>query len=98
MNTVLDPDIHGAVIHMQAASSYMSQTALANSARVDLCRNGGGGNLESHDEDRVIQRCALPQDLPATGSVPVVACLTAFMTSGVAAIWFAHLKLASKRR
>lgn len=98
VNTVLDPDIHGAVIHMQAASSYTPQTALANNARVDLCRNGGGSNLESHDEDRVIQRCALPQDLPATGSVPIAACLTAFMTSGVAAIWFAHLKLASKRR
>lgn len=95
---VLDPDIHGAVIHMQAASSYTPQTALANSARVDLCRNGGGSNLESHDEDRVIQRCALPQNLPATGSLPIAARLTAFMTSGAAAIWFAHLKLASKRR
>ena len=98
VNTVLDPDIHGAVIHMQAASSYTPQTALANSARVDLCRNGGGSNLESHDEDHVIQRCALPQDLPATGSLPIAACLTALMTSGAAAIWFAHLKLASKRR
>lgn len=95
---VLGPDIHGAVIHMQAASSYTPQTALANSARVDLCRNGGGSNLESHDEDRVIQQCALPQDLPATGSLPIAACLTALMTSGAAAIWFAHLKLASKRR
>ena len=98
VNAVLDSDIHGAVIHMQAASSYTPQTALANSARVDLCRNGGGSNLESHDEDRIIQRCARPQDLPATGSLPIVACLTAFMTSGAAAIWFAHLKLASKRR
>ena len=98
VNAVLDSDIHGAVIHMQAASSYTPQNALANSARVDLCRNGGGSNLESHDEDRIIQRCARPQDLPATGSLPIVACLTAFMTSGAAAIWFAHLKLASKRR
>lgn len=98
VNAVLDSDIHGAVIHMQTASSYTPQTALANSARVDLCRNGGGSNLESHDEDRIIQRCARPQDLPATGSLPIVACLTAFMTSGAAAIWFAHLKLASKRR
>lgn len=95
---VLDSDIHGAVIHMQAASSYTPQTALANSARVDLCRNGGGSDLESHDEDRVIQRCAMPQDLPATGPLPIAACLTAFVTSGAAAIWFAHLKLASKRR
>ena len=98
VSAVLDSDIHGAVIHMQAASSYTPQTALANSARVDLCRNGGGSNLESHDEDRVIQRCAMPQDLPATGSLPIAACLTAFVTSGAAAIWFAHLKLASKRR
>lgn len=97
-SAVLDSDIHGAVIHMQTASSYTPQTVLANSARVDLCRNGGGNNLESHDEDRVIQRCAMPQDLPATGSLPIAACLTAFMTSGAAAIWFAHLKLASKRR
>lgn len=97
-STVLDSDIHGAVIHMQAASSYTPQTVLANSARVDLCRNGGGSNLESHDEDRVIQRCAMPQDLPATGSLPIAACLTAFVTSGAAAIWFAHLKLALKRR
>mgnify|MGYP001161816207 FL=1 len=97
VSAALDSDIHGAVIHMQAASSYTPQTALANSARVDLCRNGGGSNLESHDEDRVIQRCTMPQDLPATGSLPIAACLTAFMTSGAAAIWFAHLKLASKR-
>lgn len=98
VSAVLDSDIHGAVIHMQAASSYTPQTALANSARVDLCRNGGGSNLESHDEDRVIQRCVMPQDLPATGSLPIAACLTAFVTSGAATIWFAHLKLASKRR
>lgn len=98
VSAVLDSDIHGAVIHMQAASSYTPQTALANSARVDLCRNGGGSNLESHDEDRVIQRCVMPQDLPATGSLPIAACLTAFVTSGAATIWFARLKLASKRR
>lgn len=98
VSAVLDSDIHGAVIHMQAASSYTPQTALANSTRVDLCRNGGGSNLESHDEDRVIQRCVMPQDLPATGSLPIAACLTAFVTSGAATIWFAHLKLASKRR
>ena len=97
-SAVLDSDIHGALIHMQTTSSYKPQTVLANSARVDLCRNGGGSNLESHDEDRVSQRCTMPQDLPATGSLPIAACLTAFVTSGAAAIWFAHLKLASKRR
>lgn len=94
----LNSDVRGAVVHMQATSSYTPQTALANSARVDLCRNGGGDKLEAHDEDRVIQRCALPQNLPATGSVPVAACITALLTSGAAAIWFAHLRSATKKR
>ena len=84
-------------MHMQATSSYTPQTALANSARVDLCRNGGGDKLEAYDEDRVIQRCALPQNLPATGSVPIAACITALLTSGTAAIWFARLRSATKK-
>ena len=96
-SATLASDIHGAVIHMQATSSYTPQTALTNSAHVDLCRNGGGNDLESHDDDYVIQRCAMPQDLPATGSIPIAACLTAFVTTGAAAIWFARLKLPSKR-
>lgn len=95
---VLSPDARGAVVHMQATSSYTPQAALINSARVDLCRNGGGDKLEAHDEDRVIQRCALPQDLPATGSVPIAACITALLTSGAAAIWFARLGSFPKKR
>lgn len=94
----LNSDVRGAVVHMQATSSYTSQTALVNSARVDLCRNGGGDKLEAHDEDRVIQRCARPQNLPATGSVAVAACITALLTSGTAAIWFARLRSAIKKR
>lgn len=94
----LNSDARGVVVHMQATSSYTPQTALANSARVDLCRNGGGDKLEAHDEDRVIQRCALPQNLPATGSATVAACITALLTSGTAAIWFARLRSASKKR
>ena len=97
-SATLAPDIHGAVIRMQATSTYTPQIALTNSAHVDLCRNGGGNDLESHDDDYVTQRCAMPQDLPATGSIPIAACLTALITSGAAAIWFARLKLASKRR
>ena len=93
----LGTDARGAVIHMQAASSYTPQAPVANSARVDLCRNGGGDKLESHDEDHVVQQCALPQDLPATGSIPIAACLTALLTSGAAAILFAHLESASRR-
>lgn len=94
----LNSDARGAVVHMQATSSYTPQTPLANSARVDLCRNGGGDKLETHDEDRVIQRCARPQNLPATGSVAVAACITALLTSGTAAIWFARLRSAIKKR
>lgn len=94
----LNSDARGAVVHMQATSSYTPQTALVNSARVDLCRNGGGDKLEAHDEDRVIQRCVRPQNLPATGSVAVAACITALLTSGTAAIWFARLKSAIKKR
>lgn len=94
----LSSDARGAVVHMQSTSSYTPQTALANSARVDLCRNGGGDKLEAHDEDRVIQRCALPQNLPATGSVAAAACITALLTSGTAAIWFARLRSATKKR
>lgn len=94
----LNSDARGAVVHMQATSSYTPQTALVNSARVDLCRNGGGDKLEAHDEDRVIQRCARPQNLPATGSIAVAACITALLTSGTAAIWFARLRSAIKKR
>lgn len=94
----LNSDARGAVVHMQATSSYTPQTALVNSARVDLCRNGGGDKLEAHDEDRVIQRCVRPQNLPATGSVAVAACITALLTSGTAAIWFARLRSAIKKR
>lgn len=95
---ILGTDARSAVVHMQATSAYTPQTALTNSARVDLCRNGGGDKLESHDEDRVIQRCTLPQDLPATGSVPIAACITALLTSGAAAIWFARLRSIPKKR
>ncbi|MEE0605958.1 MAG: SpaA isopeptide-forming pilin-related protein [Collinsella sp.] len=95
---ILGTDARGAIVHMQATSAYTPQTALTNSARVDLCRNGGGDKLESHDEDRVIQRCTLPQDLPATGSVPIAACITALLTSGAAALWFARLRSIPKNR
>ena len=98
VKAVLSPDARGAVVYMQATSSYTPRAAHINSARVDLCRNGGGDKLEAHDEDRVIQRCALPQDLPATGSVPIAACITALLTSGAAAIWFARLGSFPKKR
>lgn len=92
----LKSDLHGAIIRMCATSSYTPQTALANSARVDLCRNGGGEKLESHDKDRVVQKCAIPQDLPNTGNAPIISFLTALLTAGGTAIWLTWLSSASK--
>lgn len=88
----LDPQAHGALIHMAATSSYTPQEAITNKASVDLCRNGGGDKLESHDEDRVVQQCTLPQDLPSTGSAPLAALMTALMTAGGSVLWFAKRK------
>ena len=94
----LDPQTRGALVHMAATTSYVPEKAIANGARVDLCRNGGGGKLESHDEDHVIQRCMLPQDLPSTGSAPLAALMTALMTAGGAAIWLAKTRPTAARR
>lgn len=94
----LDPQTRGALVHMAATTSYVPEKAIANGARVDLCRNGGGSKLESHDEDRVIQRCMLPQDLPSTGSAPLAALMTALMTAGGAAIWLAKTRPTAARR
>ena len=94
----LDPQTRGALVHMAATTSYVPEKAIANGARVDLCRNGGGSKLESHDEDHVIQRCMLPQDLPSTGSAPLAALMTALMTAGGAAIWLAKTRPTAARR
>lgn len=88
----LDPQTHGALVHMAATASYVPEKAIANGARVDLCRNGGGSKLESHDEDHVIQRCVLPQDLPSTGSAPLAALMTALMTAGGTGLWLAKTR------
>ena len=88
----LDSQTHGALVHMTATASYVPEKAITNGVRVDLCRNGGGNKLESHDEDRVIQRCTLFQDLPSTGSAPLAALMTALMTAGGAAIWLAKYR------
>lgn len=96
--TSLDPQTRGALVHMAATTSYVPEKAIANGTRVDLCRNGGGSKLESHDEDHVIQRCMLPQDLPSTGSAPLAALMTALMTAGGAAIWLAKTRPTAARR
>lgn len=43
------------IIHMQVTEDYAEGTTLDNSAKVDLYRNGGGNDLEDHDEDFVTQ-------------------------------------------
>lgn len=65
-----------AVIHMRVTDQYVAGTELENTARVDLYRNGGGDDLEDHDNDRVIQ---VPKDvplpLPQTGVLPMAGLL-----------------------
>lgn len=81
-----------AIMHMKATAEYVPTTSLDNSARVDLYRNGGGEHLESHDSDHVTQRCASIQDLPKTGAAPVVAIMTALLTTAGIALARAHAK------
>ena len=44
-----------AIIHMQVTEDYAEGTTLDNSAKVDPYRNGGGNDLEDHDDDFVTQ-------------------------------------------
>ena len=50
-------DIHyaPAILHMQLTDAYVGGTQLDNSAHVDAYRNGGGTDLEGHDDDKVTQ-------------------------------------------
>lgn len=76
-----------AIITMRALAGYNETTPLENSAQIDLTRNGGGDDLEDHDSDRVIQRCAPKLALPGTGSLPVAALMCALITTGGALIF-----------
>ncbi len=44
-----------AILHMRATDTYRDGTELTNRTSLDLYRNGGGDNLEDHDEDEVVQ-------------------------------------------
>ena len=58
-----------AAIRMHVTDAYVEGKILENNARVDLYRNGGGTDLEDHDEDRVAQTpksSVVP--LPRTGT------------------------------
>ena len=81
-----------AIVHMKATAGYVPAMPLDNSARVDLYRNGGGEGLESHDDDRVTQRCAPIQDLPQTGAAPVAAAMTALLTTAGVILMHSRVK------
>ncbi|MDO4436515.1 MAG: SpaA isopeptide-forming pilin-related protein [Coriobacteriaceae bacterium] len=48
-------DYAPAIVNMSVTNSYTEGTTLGNNARVDLFRNGGGPDLEDHDQDYVVQ-------------------------------------------
>lgn len=78
-----------AVLTLKVTDRYQAGNALENAASVHLYRNGGGPDLEDHDEDRVVQlpKSTIP-DLPHTGLslIPVLvvgglSCLLMIMTA-----------------
>ena len=84
MADVLLPSVHfaPAVVRAHVTDAYVPGSLLVNSAHVDAYRNGGGENLEGHDDDRVVQSPKsddLANDLVQTGvdiapfAVPVAA-------------------------
>ena len=79
------------VLHMRVTDRYQPGDELINDAHVDLYRNGGGEELEDHDEDRVEQTPdtgTWPLDQTGIGAGVAVILLAA---SG-AAWWFARTK------
>ena len=69
---VLSGEAHYAptVVRMHVTDTYVPGTNLENSAHVDAYRNGGGDDLEGHDDDKVTQAPKidnLATDLVQTG-------------------------------
>lgn len=79
------------IVHMRLTDAYQDGTVLANQARVDLYRNGGGEGLEDHDLDRVEQAPEGDEPLAKAGeaSAPV---------AGVATLGVASVLLSLRRR
>lgn len=78
------------MIHMQVTDDYREGISLKNKARVDLYRNGGGKDLEDHDEDRVTQTprtTGVPLD--QTGAVPAMGVFAPLITviGALYALW-----------
>lgn len=59
------------VLHMKATGTYTEGSALVNDASVHLYRNGGGEDLEDHDDDHVVQSpITKTRPLDQTGIIP----------------------------
>ena len=54
-----------AIVHLKTTAAFTSNIDIDNSATLDLFRNGGGGGLEDHDDDHVVQKVV--QQLAQTG-------------------------------
>ena len=90
-----DGNLAGAIILMRVNDGYVAATKLENTAFVHLFRNGGGEDLESHDEDAVAQEPKeVPTPLPQTGARGVAA-LTLL---GSIAAWLAWHRLRVRKR
>ncbi len=93
-----------AVIHVQVTENYDGTEELSNSAVVDLYRNGGGEDLEDHDEDRVIQTAKVTSTRDETTSLDQtgggaaalmgVGCAIVAVSTGIA--W--HLRRRAEKR
>ena len=87
---VLEPSVHfaPAVVRLHVTSAYVAGMNLDNSARVDAYRNGGGDDLEGHDDDKVTQTPKadnLANDLVQTGIDVLPYAIPVAIVGGVAA-------------
>ena len=78
------------IVHMRLTDAYRGNAVLANEARVDLYRNGGGEGLEDHDSDRVEQT-------PGGGTLAKTG-EAAAPIAGVATLGVASVLLSLRRR
>ena len=84
----------GAIVLMRATDNYVAGTRLENTALVHLFRNGGGEDLEDHDEDAVAQEPEeIPVPLPQTGT----RAMAALTLLGSAAAWIAWHRLRTRK-
>lgn len=59
-NKTREGDLAPAIIQLSTTKRWGGGSSLLNSAVIDLYRNGGGPNLEDHDEDKVKQIIGRP--------------------------------------